>query len=273
MSRNRKQNKAGRSNGSLGSFTALERYLINSSAWRDLKPTARAAYVEIASCYSGDNNGRLIISARQIGERLGMDKATASRAVSALVMHGFLFVTQRSSFQLKLKLSAEYRLTAFKCDRTGQLAAKTFMRWNPEIQNTVAWQQLCGCASATVYQKRRRKPTEQLHSCTLNGLNGQVHSCTGAPHLHLGHRPDATHTTLNAPPASARQEAAGKASLHSVNQDNFQSLGGIALQSLAHLDKAMPSHLKSWQPTEVLQSESIPTNSIAQAFNDTIALV
>ena len=59
MSKGRRANKTGRSKGKLASFVALERYLIMSPAWRALKPLPRAAYVELALCYDGKNNGNL----------------------------------------------------------------------------------------------------------------------------------------------------------------------------------------------------------------------
>ncbi len=212
MRAKRKHDKIGRSKGTLAPFAAMEHYVQNSLAYRKLPSTARAAYLEVLACYDGSNNGKIALSARELGDRLGMHKATASRALERLQLHGFVFVTQRSSFHRKLKLSAEYRLTAFKCDRTGELASKLFMRWNPEIQNTVAWAQLCGCTSATEDEKRRRKQTKQLHPCNQEGPNDRVHGCTHAPHLESAIPSAASHTASNAQPHTANQRAGVKAS-------------------------------------------------------------
>lgn len=182
MSR-RKSNRTGRSKGSLTPFVALERYILNSAAWRSLKPMARAAYVEIASAFDGRNNGKIALSARQLGEALGVDKATASRAISELQAHGFIETARRSSFTCKVKLSAEYRLTAYRCDVTDALPTKAFMRWQPEIQNSVAPAQPHGCTSATVDEKRRRKQIIQLHQRNRETPKPQGHGCTSAPHL------------------------------------------------------------------------------------------
>ena len=116
---------------------ALERYLLKSVAWRSLTPLARAAYVEIAYSYDGGNNGRIQMSAITLASRLGMGKSSAARALNELLAKGFIEITKHSSFTLKLKMAAEYRLAAFHCHVTNALPSKAFMRWQPEIQNTV----------------------------------------------------------------------------------------------------------------------------------------
>jgi hypothetical protein len=82
-------------------------------------------------------------------------------------------------------------LTAFKCDKTGELARKLFMQWSPEIQNTDAWVQLCGCTSATVKLKSKPKQALQLHQRNSFGDKEPSHSCTSAPLLYSSHWPQA----------------------------------------------------------------------------------
>jgi hypothetical protein len=208
MSRNRKADKRGRSRGSMGSFVAVERYIMQTPAWRSLKPVDRAAYLELAYCYDGSNNGSIQMSARTMGERLGMDKATASRAIKELEAHGFIETARHSSFRLKLKLAAEYRLTAYKCDATGALPSKAFLKWKPEIQNTVAPAQLHGCAPATEAQKRRRKQAEQLHPRNREASNLDSDSCTHAPLLYSNHVAAASMTVQ---PGAANPQASAPA--------------------------------------------------------------
>lgn len=144
----RKQNEKGRSKGSLASFVAFERYLLNSPAYRSLTPTERCAYLEVAYVYFGNNNGRLAMSSRRLAERLGVHKATAARALKVLTQRGFIEVVVPAGFSCKLKRAAEYRLTAFKCDVTGALPSKAFMKWRldetrtrlREEPNPVAWE-------------------------------------------------------------------------------------------------------------------------------------
>jgi hypothetical protein len=148
MSR-RKTNKTGRGSNALSDFIGIERYLMRSLAWRSLKPVARAAYLEVCYCYDGSNNGRIQLAARTLGDRLGVDKATAARALQELIAKGFIEVAKQSAFSLKSKQCSEYRLTVFSCAVTGGLPLKNFMRWQPEIQNTVAPAQLDGRMGAT----------------------------------------------------------------------------------------------------------------------------
>ena len=136
---------------------------MRSVAWRSLKPLARAAYLEICFGYDGENNGRIQMGARTLGERLGIDKATASRAIKELVEKGFLETAKKSAFSIKLKQVSEYRLSAFRCDITGALPSKNFMRWTPEMQNTVAPAQPNGCTHATDGQKTTRNYPLRLH--------------------------------------------------------------------------------------------------------------
>ena len=186
MSR-RKTNKTGRGSNALSDFIALERYLMRSMAWRSLKPIERAAYVEVCYCYDGNNNGRIQMAARTLGERLGVNKATAARALHELIAKGFIEVAKQSAFSVKLKQCSEYRLTAFSCTLTGALPSKNFMRWQPEIQNTVAPAQLHGRMSATDGQKATRNSPLQLLQRDREGAKPMVHGCTSAPLLYSNH--------------------------------------------------------------------------------------
>ncbi len=112
--------------------------MLNTPAWRGLNPTARSVYVQLASRYAGVNNGRISYSVREGTEELGVGKSTIHRALTDLVDRGFIVVTKRGGFTVKLKHATEWRLTEFYCDVKQQAATKDFMRWKPEeIQNTV----------------------------------------------------------------------------------------------------------------------------------------
>jgi Helix-turn-helix domain len=253
----RRTDKKGRSKGSLGSFVAVERYLLNSKAWLHLKPMARAAYLELAMAYNGSNNGRIAFASRVMAERLGVDKATASRAIGELERHGFLFVTQRSAYHIKR--SAEFRLTAFKCDRTGDLASKLFMQWTFENKTSVAWMQLCGCTSATVKQKRPRKQTLQLHQCNSNAENETSHSCTSAPLLYSSHWPHAPHSPAKAgaanygasvPTSPLNSQTPNATNNPAHGAESFTTITGQPLCSLVEIENNIPATLEAdlpWQ--------------------------
>lgn len=130
------QNKKGRSKGSLSRFLALEHYLLSSPAWKSLNPVERCAYVEVAQLYNGSNNGRLAMSGRRLSELLHVSKATGTRALTVLVERGFLEVVKPSAFSCKIRRATEYRLTIEKCNVTGTLPFKAFMRWQPPKNKT-----------------------------------------------------------------------------------------------------------------------------------------
>lgn len=142
-----KSNKTGRTRGSMGRFISLPLYMLQSAAWRSLSPVERCCYLEIIQRYNGSNNGRLAMSARSLALAIGVNRATSSRALQSLIAVGLIEVVQSSAFSCKVKRAAEYRVTIHRCDVTGDLPSKTFMRWQPENQNTAAPQSNAGCTT------------------------------------------------------------------------------------------------------------------------------
>lgn len=128
----------------------LEHWLMRTPAWRDLDCVARCAYVELASRYAGagSNNGRIPYSLREMADALNTSKATAMRALERLQDHGFVVLTKRGYFNVKLRHSTEWRLTEFMCDVNGALATKDFVRWS-KMQNTVSPENPIGCRDET----------------------------------------------------------------------------------------------------------------------------
>ena len=115
----------------------LYHWMLESVAWQSLDSVSRALYVEIANRYQGTNNGRVIFSVREAAAMLHISKATASRAFAALIDRGFIVPMIRGAFSLKVRHATTWRLTEHYCDEKGTEASKDFMRWRPEIQNTV----------------------------------------------------------------------------------------------------------------------------------------
>jgi hypothetical protein len=108
--------------------------MLNTPAWHDLNAVARAIYIEIAKRYAGlgSNNGRIPYSVREAAAELNIGTATASRALRALVDHGFIVPVTRGAFSRKNRHSTEWRLTEFPCDVTNTpIATKDYMRWQP----------------------------------------------------------------------------------------------------------------------------------------------
>jgi hypothetical protein len=116
--------KNGRS-GQRERFVALPHYIMETVAWGQLSVTARAAWLEFVRIHNGSNNGRLAMSSRVLGERLGVCKTAAAEAIKELVTFGFLEIARSSSFSGKRR-ATEYRLTHLKNDLTGELASRAF---------------------------------------------------------------------------------------------------------------------------------------------------
>ena len=138
---------------------------MRSLAWRSLSAAERAVYVEIAFHYTGENNGRIVISVRGLATSLGISKDTSSRVLKVLEDRGFIEVVKRGEFRMKQCHASEFRMTAFRCDTTGSLPTKKFMSWMPEIQITVRPQGRNGTTTGTDGTKATRNyPSRSLPS-------------------------------------------------------------------------------------------------------------
>lgn len=73
--------------------------ILNSPAYLDLKPPARALLIEFLRIHRPTRNGRLSISTRDATERLNVTEPVAMRAFEDLASHGFLRLTRLESWQ------------------------------------------------------------------------------------------------------------------------------------------------------------------------------
>ena len=94
-------------------FIQVFHYVVDSDAYRDLSMTARAALVEIQGLYRGDNNGRLLVPARWLAERLGTHYTTAATVIRELDDHGFISPTKITRFKRNIREASEWRLTFY----------------------------------------------------------------------------------------------------------------------------------------------------------------
>ena len=123
------QNKTGRSKSE--PFLKLTWFMLESPAWRSLTPAERAAYIELAKLYNGRNNGWLALSIRDAADRCRINKDTAAKSLAALQTAGFIECVTPGGFTRKVRHATEWRLTGERCDKTGTLPSKAFMRWTP----------------------------------------------------------------------------------------------------------------------------------------------
>lgn len=113
-------------------FIMIDGYVKRSAAWQALTPVERAAYIEVKWKYDGLNNGRIGLGCRELADELNMGKDTAVRALDGLVEKGFTAKAKASAFNVKNRAVTEWRLTEYRCDVTGELPTKDFMRWGKE---------------------------------------------------------------------------------------------------------------------------------------------
>lgn len=71
-----------------GQFVQLHHRLLDSAAWRSLKPGPRALYIELKRRYNARNNGKLVLSHRQAAEALGVHRNTIGPWFDALIDRG-----------------------------------------------------------------------------------------------------------------------------------------------------------------------------------------
>ncbi len=138
----RKHNRTGRSKGD-AKHVRLHEYMARTPAWRELSGNAVKAWLEINLVFNGANNGMLAVSARLLGERIGLSHTAAARAIRELENVGFLRCVKASSFSQK-RLAAEYRLTHLPCNVTGASATKEYLRWGKTVGNVVEFPAVAG---------------------------------------------------------------------------------------------------------------------------------
>ena len=111
-------------------FICLRHYVYDTPAYRSLTPADRCVYLAILRRYNGTNNGRIGLSVRAAAEEAGIHKDSVGACIRRLIDRGLVELANESDFLSRL--AREYRLTHERCDRTGALPTKAFLRWSPE---------------------------------------------------------------------------------------------------------------------------------------------
>lgn len=119
-------------------FVMIDGYVMKSAAWAALTANDKAVYLALKWKYDGTNNGRLGMGCREAADAIGSaSKDTGKRSLDCLQEKGFISKRKNSGFNVKNRVAAEWRLTEYSCDVTGELPSKEFARWAPEEKNTV----------------------------------------------------------------------------------------------------------------------------------------
>lgn len=113
-------------------FIMVRHYVYDSAAYRSLTPADRSVYAVILRRYNGTNNGRIGMSVRVCAEEAGVNKDTVGACVQKLCDRGLIEIASESS--LVTRMAREYRVTHERCDRTGALPSKAFLKWSPTLR-------------------------------------------------------------------------------------------------------------------------------------------
>ncbi len=113
---------------SLGrNFVGKSRAMMQSPAFRDLRPVARALLDELIFIFNGSNNGEIHLAVRIAAKKINCHPDTAGNAFKELSRHGFIKHTRGDNWQAKK--SREWRITCKK--HNGQEPTNDWIEWEP----------------------------------------------------------------------------------------------------------------------------------------------
>ena len=108
-------------------FVKLTYPLIESQAWRWLRPISQALYIELRRRYNGLNNGRISLSLSEAAHILKASKSSISKALKQLETHGFIKLIKKGYFTSRM--ASEFALTDEQLD--GFPPTREWRGWQP----------------------------------------------------------------------------------------------------------------------------------------------
>ena len=111
-------------------FIQLYHNVKRSRAYHDLSVYARCALFEVLERYTGINNGMIGLGCRELAEALNCSRDTAAKALRELDDSGL--ARPLTAGVWRGKKATEWRLTFFRCDKTGELP---ILNWDPSSKS------------------------------------------------------------------------------------------------------------------------------------------
>ena len=108
-------------------FIKLTYSVLESEAWRWLRPISKAVYIELRRRYNGRNNGRISLSLSEAAHILKASKSSISTALKQLETHGFIKLIKKGYFTGRM--ASEYALTDEQLD--GYSPTREWKQWQP----------------------------------------------------------------------------------------------------------------------------------------------
>ncbi len=108
-------------------FVKLTYPLIESEAWRWLRPISQSVYIELRRRFNGSNNGKISFSLAEGARILRASKSSIQKALVELEEHGFIRLVKKGYFTRRM--ASEYALTDERLD--GYPPTREWRRWQP----------------------------------------------------------------------------------------------------------------------------------------------
>ena len=116
-----------------GVFESTERFvkliypLLESEAWRWLRPISQSVYIELRRRFNGSNNGKISFSLAEGARILRASKSSIQTALVELEEHGFIKLIKKGYFTRRM--ASEYALTDEQLD--GYPPTREWRQWQP----------------------------------------------------------------------------------------------------------------------------------------------
>ena len=108
-------------------FVKLIYPLLESDAWRWLRPISQSVYIELRRRFNGSNNGRISFSLAEGARILRASKSSIQKALVELEEHGFIKLVKKGYFTRRM--ASEYALTDERLD--GHPPTREWRQWRP----------------------------------------------------------------------------------------------------------------------------------------------
>ena len=108
-------------------FVKLTYPMLESEAWRWLRPISQSVYIELRRRFNGSNNGRISLSLAEGARILRASKSSIQKALVELEQHGFIKLIRKGYFTGRM--ASEFALTDEQLD--GYPPTREWRQWQP----------------------------------------------------------------------------------------------------------------------------------------------
>ncbi len=138
-------------------FVRLDYRLLQSPAFRSLRPVARALLIELNMLYNGKNNGSIYLSVEDAAARMGVaDPHTAATAFDELEARGFIKMMKNAHFAVKAGNSSRARVWRLNWLPGPRNRVSNWAFFSRDPEDKGARKRLeRGCKALKAYQRKR----------------------------------------------------------------------------------------------------------------------